>query len=475
MLLYYLIGAALLAGLTFALRRPSLNPIFVLGFLGLEVALNVYAIQNIGLPDSTYFQFDYLSVILTTVGTVVAIPTFYHSYLYLKRRNDTPAHESIYYASLMMLLVCMNLTYFAAHLGTLWAFMEGTTLFLSLLIYHERRPVTLEATWKYVFISSIGVAMAFIGILFLSIGLTRDGVTDLYVNHIIEHAANLNPLWLKIAFVMLLVGFSGKMGVFPFHTISIDALAVAPPPVMALVGSALKGVGFAGIFRMYSIISHTSAHDWANNVLLITGVVSVGIAALEVSKVKFFPRLLGYSSVEHMGLLLICMSMGRLGYFVAVFHMILHSFAKAGFFLQMGQVHDIYLSNRIVKCGNYFKAYPLGAITVIFAFLSITAMPPSGMFVTEVLAFQAIFEAKYYVLGVVLLLFLTIILYFFAKDILQLLFHKSEMDEPIPNPVIYKSETVTQWLLLGAVIYLGFFTPPFLLEWINGAIQVLHR
>lgn len=482
-LIYYFIAVAVLASLAFVLKKPQLNPILATLFLAVELGMNYYTVQNIGAEDSIYFRFDHLAVILTTVGTIVSIPTFYHSFLYLRRRREagleTPAHEGMYYACLMMLLASMNMTYFAGNLGLLWAFMEATTIFLSLLIYHERQKTTLEATWKYVFISSVGVALAFIGILFLSVGLTRDGVTDLDINHIIAHAANLNPLWIKISFVLLLVGLSGKMGVFPFHTISIDALAVAPPPITALVGSALKGVGFVGIFRIYSIISQTQAHAWANNVLLLMGIISVLIAAVEMSKVKFFPRLLGYSSLEHMGLLLICLSLGKLGYFVAVFHIILHSFAKASFFLQMGQVHDIYDSNRMVKCGEYFRKYPFGAITVIFGFLTMTAMPPSGLFVSEVLAFQVLFQTNHFYLAIGLFLAITLVIYFFAKNILELLFSPAKESTPHSAPEaqtipIYRSETFSQWMLMGLVFYIGFFTPDFLIDWIQTAVSVLH-
>lgn len=474
MLIIYFGLALGIAATVFLSKNKWVNTVGIILFLIAEIVLNYYTIANVGRTEFDFFKFDALGVLLTTISTIIALPTVYHSYIYLNRRKDTMAHQSVYWAALIMLLTCMNMTYFANNLGVLWAFLEGTTICMSLLIYHERQRTTLEATWKYVFVSSLAVAMAFIGVLFLTAGLNNQGETNLNFNHLIMAARDMNPLFLKVSFVLLFIGFSGKLGVFPFHTINIDALAVAPSPITALVGSALKGVGFIGIVRIHSIISVSSAAEWANQVLLIAGIISVGIAAIELSKVKYFPRLLGYSSVEHLGIILIVISLGESAYFVALLHFVLHSFAKSGFYLQMGQVHDVFGSNKISKAGNYINVYPLGALTAVLGWFIVCALPPSGLFVTEILAFKHIFAHKPLWLGILLLAFLTLIIFYSAKYVFGLLFQPpSEKEAQVLTQNISSSESISQWVLFGLVILLGFFPPAFFYHWLNAAVAIM--
>jgi hydrogenase-4 component F len=474
MLLIYFGLSLLIAIIVFLCKNLRINTLGIGLFLALELLLNYYVVLNVNRGEFGFFRFEPLGVLLTTISTIIAVLTVYHSYIYLNRRKDPVAHQSIYWAALIMLLACMNMTYFAENLGVLWAFLEGTTICMSLLIYHERQRTTLEATWKYVFVSSLAVALAFIGILFLTAGLNNHGETNLDFSNLIMEAHNMNPLFLKVSFVLLFIGFSGKLGVFPFHTINIDALAVAPSPITALIGSALKGVGFMGIIRIHSIISVSSAAEWANQVLMIAGILSVGIAAVELSKIKYFPRLLGYSSVEHLGIILIVISLGESAYFVALLHFVLHSFAKSGFYLQMGQIHDIFGSNKISKAGNYINVYPMGALTAVLGWFIVCALPPSGLFITEILAFKHIFAHKPIWLGILLLAFLTLIVFYSGKYIFGLLFQPpTEKETQVLTQNIWAKESISQWVLFGLVILLGFFPPAFFYHWLNAAVEFM--
>jgi hydrogenase-4 component F len=96
-----------------------------------------------------------------------------------------------------------------------------------------------------------------------------------------------------------------------------------------------------------------------------------------------------------MGIVMLGIAAGGIGYYAAILHIIFHSFVKSSLFFQMGQIYRIYQSKSIYDVGNYFKYNLTGAMVVLFGFISATAMPPSGLFVSEFLIFRSLFEAHY--------------------------------------------------------------------------------
>src|SRR5690606_6774326 len=152
--------------------------------------------------------------------------------------------------------------------------------------YHRRNARTLEATWKYLIVCSISITLVFIGILFLSIAIQQQGLEDLSYQTIINDAPILNVFWLKLAFLFIFTGFSAKAAVVPMYTAGIDAKDKAPSPAGALLASVLMNVGFLGVFRFYEAIAQTEVLQWANNILLLAGFLSIFVAAVYILRVK---------------------------------------------------------------------------------------------------------------------------------------------------------------------------------------------
>jgi hydrogenase-4 component F len=257
------------------------------------------------------------------------------------------------------------------------------------------------------------------------------------------------------------------------YTAGIDAKDKAPSPAGALLSSVLMNVGFVGIFRFYEIIAHTTLHSWANNIIMISAVLSIFIATVYMIKVKNIKRMFAYSSIEHMGIVMLGIAAGGIGYYAAILHIILHSFVKSSMFFQMGQIYRIYNSKSIYDVGNYFKYNLTGAMVILLGFISATAMPPSGLFVSEFLIFRSLFEAHYLFVLIFVLLLLTIIIWAFGKNIFKLLFTPAVgfKDENIEKIKPY--ESISQFILLGLVVYLGMNPPLQMVELINEAVKNL--
>jgi hydrogenase-4 component F len=455
-------------GIVIPLKSRSLNAIIGSVYSTLVASLAVYAFFHLNENDSIVYRFDALGTLFTAVLAILSFTTLYHSVLYLRRHHFSVRQESFYFAALMLLTTAMISTYFCQNIIVQWVSIEATTLFVSLLIYHERSEVAVEASWKYLFVSSVGVAFAFIGILILTIIANDSSIQDLSIQSLSEAVKLADPVWLKVTFLLILTGYSAKMGIFPLHTVTVDAHTAAPPPVSAFISTTLMNVGFFGIFRVFQIISGTDTLLWAQNVLFIVGIVSLFMSAVQLLKIRHFKRMFAFSSLEHMGIVTLGLAVGGIGYYAAILQLVLHSFTKATLFYQIDRVHSVFKSYWIKDAGNYFKINPCGALVLLLGFVSIMAIPPAGLFISEFLIFKALFTGSYFVVAALTLFFLTVIMYAFGKHMMRLLFSNQsnvQIKEVNTNPY----ETLTQFFLLGLAAYLGFFPPKFFTDLINSA------
>jgi hydrogenase-4 component F len=360
-------------------------------------------------------------------------------------------------------------------MGITWVFVEITTLSASALIYHRRNKLTLEGTWKYIFICSISITLVFIGVLFATVAVQQQGITDLFYKTLSHHASRFNVFWLKLAFLFIFTGFTAKAGLVPMYTAGIDAKDKAPYPAAAILASVLMNVGFIGIFRFYEITSHTTIYSWTNKIVLISAVLSVFVAAVYMLRVKNIKRIMAYSGVEHMGLVMLGLAAGGIGYYAAILHLILHSFAKPALFFQFGQIYRTYGSKSVYDIGLYFRYNITGAIVMLTAFFVITAMPPSGMFVSEFLIFKSLFTSGYLWILILIMILLTVIIWAFGKNVFKMLFIKPIDFDDTRVEIIPFSESLSQIILLVLVVYIGLNPPEGLVSLINEAINTLPR
>ncbi len=470
----YLIVAFLITSGLFFNRNKQLNYVLVSIFLSSQWMFTMYEYYHKNISEFIYFKPDAIAIILLITLSIISIAAYYHSYKYISTHTEIPRHRAIYFSAMTMLIASMTAAYLSCHIAVTWIFIELTTLSSSALIYHHRNDRSLEGTWKYVFICAISISLVFIGILFLTLSMRSTGSSDLSFDCLLSKAGQLNIFWLRLAFIFVFTGLTVKIGLVPMYTAGIDAKDKAPAPAGALFATALANVGFIGIFRFYIIISHTSIHGWANFIIMISAFLSVFVATVYMIKVKNIKRLLAYSGIEHMGIVMLGIAAGGIGYYAAILHVVLHSFAKSSLFFQMSQAYRIFQSKSIYDTGNYFKYNKTGALVILLGFICISAMPPSGMFISEFLIFRSLFDAHYYILLMSLLILLTVIIWAFGKDIFRLLFTPPVDFNPDNNVVIKPSESSSQFVLLGLTIYLGLNPPAEFVNLIHEAIKNLN-
>lgn len=469
-LLFFIVS--LVMGILIVLfKNKIITKILTIGFAFLHIWFTIYCWTNLGKTELGYFTFNSVGVLLLSVLSLLAIPTVYHGFIYASK--DETKKYNIYHASLIALITFMSGAYLANGMTVLWIFVEATTLAVAALIYHDRTEIALEATWKYVFICSTGIALAYMGILFLGFIYGREDASNLSFTSLFGIINQANPMYLKIAFIFVLIGFSTKMGLFPMHTVTIDAHSVAPPPISALISTTLMNVGFLAIFRVYTLFSSSVILPFMNNVLILSGMLSLLIAAGYMLKAKHLKRMLAYSSLENMGLVAIAVGIGGVGYYAALLLLLLHSLTKSSLFYQMGQLSRILHTFKLDECGRYMKLYPAGALVLLTGMICILAIPPSGLFITEIMIFKGLVLDNSWFILISIIILLCFVVYAMSTRIMHIIFSDPRNESNLNPDKVSPVETVSQFIFLGLVIAMCFYQPSFLTDLIKQSIYLL--
>jgi hydrogenase-4 component F len=458
LLAIYFIAGIILSGLIFIFPwRKSIN-VFTLVFIIVQVLFSILAFTRKDQSDLSYFTYDSLSLIFLIILSLVSSATFFHSIIYTK--DSGHRQRAFFYSSFILLNISLTGVYTTNNLIVSWIFVELTTLSVAYLINHHGTANSLEATWKYIFICSVGIALAYIGILFASASSGIGSTGDMSFNGLHNIFAKINPVYLKMSFILILAGYSSKLEVFPLYTIGIDANYVAPSPVSAFLSSALVNGGFVAFFRVFLAMTGTIISIWINHVLLITGILSLVVAAIYMQKATNLKRVFAYSTVEHMGLVLIALSLGKIGIYIALLQITFHSFIKSGLFYQTGLLHRVLKSYKLYKSGGYLRLNPTGAIILIIGVILITAIPPSALFYSEFLLFRELGNG-HGVIFIIVAFLLTLIFYgIFLKNSKIIIGESGHIHSDIS--VIPISEYSTQILFFSIAIVLTFYIPGFL-------------
>jgi hydrogenase-4 component F len=297
-------------------------------------------------------------------------------------------------------------------LGFMWVAVEGTTLASVFLVNFDRTRASLEASYKYVLICSVGIAVAFLGTVLMYFA---DPAQVASAEHMLRWttlqrlAPALPARVVDMAFVFLLVGYGTKAGLAPMHTWLPDAHSEAPPPVSAMMSGVLLAVGVYAIVRFKPIVDAAAGPAVARRLLVGLGLASMGVAAAFLWNPRNYKRMLAYSSVEHLGLVTLGLGFGGAwGIAGAVLHVANHALAKAVLFLLAGRIRAAYGSVEIESVRGLLARLPVSGPLFFAAMLALLGLPPFGLFVSEVMIIGAGFAQGHALASLTALLFLVI-------------------------------------------------------------------
>lgn len=391
---------------------------------------------------------------------------------YLQYRQER--NNRVLCMGMQVCMAAMSLAAAAHHLGLLWLAIETTTLSMAPLIYFNRNARSIEATWKYMLICSVGIALALFGIFFMAYSTVVAGLEPtLLLGLLRDHAPRLPEIWLQAAFVFMLVGYGAKMGLAPMHTWKPDAYGEAPGLVGTMLAGGLANCGFIGLLRVYQICAATGNPHFYQACLLGIGLFSTAIAAVFLAHQTDFKRMLAYSSVEHMGLFAVALGLGGKALYGAMLHLIGNSLAKGVLFLSAGNIHRAFASKNREFARGALKRAPWSGALFLLGFCAMTGSPPFLVFSSEYSILQAAFSSGNGTSGILLILCLAIAFLGMAMTVLQVVFGEPpknrERTKYSDSPFLVGPPLV----LLGILALFGLWMPHPVLKVVTDAVRLL--
>jgi hydrogenase-4 component F len=413
-----------------------------------------------------FLRVDDLGLIFLLLVAVLTLAVSIYTVGWLKQAlavgNMKPQLLRSYFALVHAFVATMVVTVLADNLGILWIAMEGTTITSAVLIGYHGHQHGLEAAWKYIIVTTIGISFGLFGTVVIyaaaaAAGL-HGGAGALSWSAIMKVAPTLDPGIVRIGFIFVMVGYGTKAGLAPMHLWLPDAHSQAPTPVSALLSGVLIKCALLGIIRFQTIAAAACGPAFPAGVLLVFGLISVVVATPFILAQHDIKRLLGYHSVEHVGIVALGLGFGgRIGTYAALLHVVNHGITKALAFFAAGKAIARYGSRDMRVIRGLLSVAPIGGTLLMLAALSLAGVPPFSIFVSELLVLRAGIGQGHWV---AIAIFLAMVVIIFAG----LLHHVGSMVFGEPAAAVSRepetwSPLLGMMLLAAIMILLGLTIP----------------
>jgi len=466
----------------------------VVGYLSLAgvIILTVVAVPTIAVSFTSSvsalngtLSMDALSGYIMALVIFLSLASALYSVSYLEHEFETglmtPRGVRTYYGLFHLFVFTMLLVTMANNLAVMWIGIEATTIVSALLIglgFHKR-PLAIEAAWKYIILCTVGITFALLGTFIAYYASTSamgaEGGLNWTVLRGVAHT--FNPETMKLAFIFILVGYGTKAGLAPVHNWLPDAHSQAPSPISALLSGILLNTAFYGIMRFVSIVEPSAGSSFTGNLLIIFGLVSIGISSVFILVQDNYKRLLAYSSIEHMGIISLGIGIGGpVGTYGALLHILNHALSKPLMFFASGKIQSRFGSTNIANVSGVISTMPLlGTLTVIGA-LSLSGTPPFNIFVSEFTVLKAAADRGLWPVVIMFLLFVVIVFYGVLSAFGKMLFGKPAEPHSWHSPAMSTGRVLANGIMITmalAVLAMGFKIPAVVDETIRTCVQVL--
>ncbi len=430
MYLYSLIAAMLVALVIFLVPKRykvwvATGVVSLVALAAIAVAVMAFTGESVELVKfvTPFFgeealAVDKLSALMLIIISVASVATLLYSkgYVagYLERYSE--AHISMHYTALVTLVVSMMLVVVSSGgFSFLFSWELMTIASFMLILFEADRQEVRRAALNYLVMMHIGFLFLVAG--FVMLYNVTGSANFAAINAYYEHA-NLLPL-----FVILFIGFGMKAGLFPMHIWLPEAHPAAPSHVSAIMSGVMIKTGVYGIIRIMQVEELRADMLFTIGLIVlvsgaVTGLWGVILAAMQ-NDIK---RLLAYSSIENVGVILIGLGIAAVGHAAgsplvgmcgmcgALLHMVNHSLFKTMLFFSAGNIYSKMHTTAMNQMGGLAKHMPITAIVMLFATVAICALPPLNGFVSELLIYIGMFngvssgyEVLYSVTGIIVL------------------------------------------------------------------------
>ncbi len=376
-LLLILLGAPLSGALISLLPKKGVEMVSSLVMAAISVTASLIIL--ISEPSGTYgyFYVDGLTRIMSITISAIFLTSVAYSIFYLKRIKESFLRFRWYYCLMNLFAFTMLLAVTVNDLGFVWLAVEATTVTSALLIALERERTSIEAAWRYTLIVSAGLVISLLSVIFV---FSSQGTLQFST---LLHQPPKNLMIMSMAVGFALVGYGTKAGIAPMHAWLPDAHSEAPSPISAMFSAVLLPTSLYAFSRTFVLLQGTTTFADLQNLVIGFGVMTSLIAAIIIGHQRNYKRMLAYSSMENMGIILVGIALGGIGILGAIIQIVSHAFAKSAAFYSSGNMVAEYNTTKMSDIQGVIHRLKSTGYLFTLSCLSVTGAPPFGVFLGE--------------------------------------------------------------------------------------------
>jgi hydrogenase-4 component B len=335
---------------------------------------------------------DALSAFLVALIALISFATSIYTLSNSQDRGSIGFFTYLFLGAMMLVVTVNNAFYFLLF----WELMTLATYFL--VIWETEKSESIRTGFIYMLVAHAGAALILIAFLLL---FQKTGSFEFSA----FRQATLSPGVKNLIFLLTFFGFGAKAGMVPLHFWTPGAYSAAPDHVSALMSGVMKKTAVYGILRV-SVDLLGVTQPWWGFTILAFGALSAVVGAFYALAERDIKRLLAYSSVENVGIILMGVGVGMvglaaqqfalasLGFLAALYHVLNHAFFKGLLFLGAGSVIDRTGLRDLNRMGGLARRMPRTALAFLIGALAVSAIPPFNGFVSEWFTYQSLFSAS---------------------------------------------------------------------------------
>lgn len=391
-----LLGAPAAGAAISLLPRDGIETFVSLAAAAVSLAVSVLLLVLGTTGTFGYFYADGLTRIMAITISSVFLTSVAYSAFYIKRIKEPFIRFRWYYSLVDLFVFTMLLAITVNDLGFVWISIEATTVTSALLVALERERSSVEAAWRYTLIVSAGLVASLLSVILVYYSQGTLSISQLMTEPV------TNDLLMSIAVGFALVGYGTKAGIAPMHAWLPDAHSEAPSPVSAMFSGILLPTSIYALVRTFGLLEGSSVFGTMQNLLIGFGIFTALLAAVIIGSQRNYKRMLAYSSMENMGIILVGFALGGVGAIGAVVQILAHAFGKSSAFYEAGNVLVAYNSKSMAEVQGVVKRLKVTGYLFTLSCLSVTGAPPFGVFVGEFMILSQALSSGNYLLAILL-------------------------------------------------------------------------
>lgn len=355
-------------------------------------------------------------------------------------------------------MVAANLSLLSNHLIAFWLCLEVTTLAAAPLIVRRGLASSLQASWRYLLFSTVGLAFTLLGFLCIARGIEHTGATpSLFLDQLAPQLAGPPDLWRKLGLMLVFLGYGTKLGLAPMYSWLPETYDEAPPSVTALLAAVQFNCALVGVFRVMQVC-RSADHGLVSEELIALGLISMAVSTFSIIATRNYKRLIAYASINHAGVIAIGLGLGKTASYGVLLYVVSNAFIKAVLFLTAGKIKAHYKTKDMREVKGLIKDLPYSGLILMIGTFALLGFPPFGSFLGELIILSELIRAGYVLVFVAFCILLTITFIATGRSIFPMIWGEPKSKVAWPRQIV--TGAIPKLVFLIAVVSMGISMPP---------------